>query len=445
MRSNTAGWATITSRHQSTSCSINDAPGYGPKPQHCYAYALKTSEFSVLSLKPKTLSIPENTTLTVNGPAKSGRDFDLLTLAMSSKGTVTFSGPTELHDSKTGNLLATITGGSLPGTLHLSATATGQMYGHKCVDDTKTMKGTEMSCPAAKATVGCAGDLHKSFPKIPAGTLVSTVCRVTCKSCFSEPTRGGTVTKKSARGKAVITPKGLFHFFANLEQSASCVSSSLPQVGAGIWMPTPAPGQTAYPDGATVTLSCLQGYAQVPAGVPVNSLCVRGAFTPASASCVKSAPVANNNLVNKGVSGCTRTKQCGLCEGDCDNDHDCKTGMTCFQRNGMQPIPGCASGGKMDRRGYDFCYFTSTGNNMGLTTHEVVNKGVSGCSNTKRCGLCQGDCDSDLECAPSLKCFQRNGLQPVPGCNMVKQGNRRGFDFCFFPGHGYNPHNGGGG
>ena len=90
---------------------------------------------------PKTLTVPKGTTLTINGPAQSPRGFDLLHLAMSSQGTVTFSGPTELHDQKTGKLLATITGGSLPGTLHFTATAAGQTFckslGHQ--SETKKM------------------------------------------------------------------------------------------------------------------------------------------------------------------------------------------------------------------------------------------------------------------------------------------------------------------
>jgi hypothetical protein len=79
--------------------------------------------------------------------------------------------------------------------------------------------------------------------------------------------------------------------------SAQCVQSappppppaclSPPTVGAGMWMPQLTPGQTTYSDGATVTLSCLQGYTQVPATL-VTSLCVNGAFTAASAQCVKS-------------------------------------------------------------------------------------------------------------------------------------------------------------
>jgi hypothetical protein len=78
--------------------------------------------------------------------------------------------------------------------------------------------------------------------------------------------------------------------------SAQCVQSapppppaclSPPTVTAGMWMPQLTPGQTTYSDGATVTLSCLQGYTQVPATL-VTSLCVNGAFTAASAQCVKS-------------------------------------------------------------------------------------------------------------------------------------------------------------
>jgi hypothetical protein len=157
----------------------------------------------------KSLSVPKGATLTVTGPAKSAHGFELLALAMSSKGTVVFNGPTELHDKKTGKLLATITGGSLPGTLHFTATAAGQNHGRKCVDDTKTMKGAGITCSAAKAMVGCSHDLHASFPKMPAGSLVSTICRVTCKACFSEPTRPGTVTKKVGGGKAVVKPKDL--------------------------------------------------------------------------------------------------------------------------------------------------------------------------------------------------------------------------------------------
>ena len=41
--------------------------------------------------------------------------------------------------------------------------------------------------------------------------------------------------------------------------------------------------------------------------------------------------------------------------------------------------------------------------------------------------LCQGDCDDDGDCAGGLKCFQRYGFAPVPGCS----GNGiYGYDYC---------------
>jgi hypothetical protein len=45
-------------------------------------------------------------------------------------------------------------------------------------------------------------------------------------------------------------------------------------------------------------------------------------------------------------------------------------------------------------------------------------------------GLCEGDCDSDAECAPGLKCMQRTGDEAVPGCSGP--GNP-GEDYCIDP------------
>ena len=88
---------------------------FGVAPKICSAHAQHSAEFRVMSL-PKTLKVPKGSTLTINGPAKSGRGFDLLRLAMSSQGTVTFSGgPTELMLAK-----ALMAGGSH--TLHLQMT-----------------------------------------------------------------------------------------------------------------------------------------------------------------------------------------------------------------------------------------------------------------------------------------------------------------------------------
>ena len=42
------------------------------------------------------------------------------------------------------------------------------------------------------------------------------------------------------------------------------------------------------------------------------------------------------------------------CQGDCDNDDDCKTGLKCFQRDGYDAVPGCGEAGQ-GKKGWDYC------------------------------------------------------------------------------------------
>ena len=51
------------------------------------------------------------------------------------------------------------------------------------------------------------------------------------------------------------------------------------------------------------------------------------------------------------------------------------------------------------------------------------------CSERNPCGECMGDCDGDVECAGSLRCFFRVNLETVPGC--AGQGTV-GRDYCAF-------------
>lgn len=39
---------------------------------------------------------------------------------------------------------------------------------------------------------------------------------------------------------------------------------------------------------------------------------------------------------------CSESNKCGLCQGDCDTNDDCKEGLICFQRDSNEDIPGCA-------------------------------------------------------------------------------------------------------
>ena len=49
---------------------------------------------------------------------------------------------------------------------------------------------------------------------------------------------------------------------------------------------------------------------------------------------------------------------------------------------------------------------------------------------TQTLQLCEGDCDSDADCADNLKCFKRGGLERVPGCSGTGIND---FDYCVRP------------
>ena len=40
---------------------------------------------------------------------------------------------------------------------------------------------------------------------------------------------------------------------------------------------------------------------------------------------------------------------------------------------------------------------------------------VGECDSTSPCDRCQGDCDSDDDCADGLECYQRDAFEAVPG------------------------------
>ena len=57
---------------------------------------------------------------------------------------------------------------------------------------------------------------------------------------------------------------------------------------------------------------------------------------------------------------CDSSNRCIRCQGDCDSDSDCESGLKCFQRDGIEAVPGCiGEGGTYDSAGRDICYSTS--------------------------------------------------------------------------------------
>lgn len=91
-------------------------------------------------------------------------------------------------------------------------------------------------------------------------------------------------------------------------------------------------------------------------------------------------------------------------------DSDCEGDLLCFQRDsGEEAPPGCtfegATPGLIDTYN-DFCYRPQPG----------YISDIGDCNASNKCGMCQGDCDSDADCADGLICFQRYGFEEVPGC-----------------------------
>lgn len=98
----------------------------------------------------------------------------------------------------------------------------------------------------------------------------------------------------------------------------------------------------------------------------------------------------------------------GMCEGDCDGDSECAVGLVCYQRDGpdgASRVPGCSGAATDD---WDYCI-----PGVSTSTSPLVEVALNGASNL---GVCQGDCDSDRECARGLICYPRDGVVAIPGC-----------------------------
>lgn len=120
------------------------------------------------------------------------------------------------------------------------------------------------------------------------------------------------------------------------------------------------------------------------------------------------------NLGSDGEPGMTE------CQGDCDEDSDCAPGLRCKQRRWNEEVPGC-HGHSYARM--DYCYNPSCESMPELDS----SYGSQGAANMPKCA---GDCDEDSDCAGTLKCFQRDGRQAVPGCAGSGVPD---FDYCYEP------------
>lgn len=164
----------------------------------------------------------------------------------------------------------------------------------------------------------------------------------------------------------------------------------------------------------------------------------------------------------------------GECEGDCDNNGQCAEGLTCYQRDRNEDVPGC-SGGTSDSSLTDYCVRPAgpitaaptttspslvtptpqpTVTNIQSPTPPSLNATVAPTSmptpvpttaeptvplqktikfvaNPPKAPLneCEGDCDDDTQCAEGLKCHQRDPFESVPGCSGGESSGRY-TDYC---------------
>eukprot|EP01047_Picozoa_sp_COSAG01_P032317 COSAG01_NODE_2328_length_7893_cov_2.389017_2_plen_1888_part_00 len=89
---------------------------------------------------------------------------------------------------------------------------------------------------------------------------------------------------------------------------------------------------------------------------------------------------------SKGTSGCRSNAKCDKCQGDCDTDTDCKTGLKCFQRNTLTVVPGCKTGTTMDVRDWDYCYSPASTSSSCLSSASSY---VSTCRGWTTASSCQ--------------------------------------------------------
>ena len=136
-----------------------------------------------------------------------------------------------------------------------------------------------------------------------------------------------------------------------------------------------------------------------------------------------------------GRDACSPSTPCEECAGDCDDDSDCSPGLMCFERErgDVSRVPGCGAGGPGDIPGADYCYdplpdddTDSSGNDGGGGVGGATSAppappslrwlGSEGCTPTRPCGACSGDCDEGEDCLDGHSCFKRlvGGLSLVP-------------------------------
>ena len=119
---------------------------------------------------------------------------------------------------------------------------------------------------------------------------------------------------------------------------------------------------------------------------------------------------------------CSFASLCGVCQGHCRRDTDCQANLKCLARGGFELVPGCSG---LGRRGHYYCYEASLEPDPPVGGPALT---ITACLSAGACGECQGSCNVDAQCAGGLSCFQRRGLERIPGCSGL---GTSGAGYCF--------------
>ena len=153
-------------------------------------------------------------------------------------------------------------------------------------------------------------------------------------------------------------------------------------------------------------------------------------FPPRCKGVIDSAVVNGSNP--HGYDWCVEANpiKLGLCEGECWTDDDCQGDLIC------SAITSYVCGG-VGASGWKYCVSKPSlpllQNVEALTP--LLDVSASNAAGTR----CQGDCDSDSQCAGNLVCFHREGASyPFPprckgvidSTTVVNGSNPHGYDWC---------------
>jgi hypothetical protein len=121
-----------------------------------------------------------------------------------------------------------------------------------------------------------------------------------------------------------------------------------------------------------------------------------------------------SKMLKSKIRQCSKSRQCGLCEGHCQNDAVCQDDLVCYRKGGRRHVvPGCVG---MDQSNTDWCTYRNATSNVLLVPKP------------RDCGRCEGHCQRNSDCGGSLVCFHKGGHnRSVPGCLGLDRSNT---DWC---------------